>query len=403
MPTIADRTLLEASGGAALQLERFSWTDGTLEVSGHWSGVRGQRFMRPTLTAHGPDGRRRMLAVLDHKPWSPNGGAPWLAVFPCPEPPAPTATFDLAVGAGLSIALPTPQAPGAAAPEAATPEGATAAVRFAREERAVEPADPRDAELRRLQGERDAAATALQAAQAQVKALTRGRDEAVAARTLLEQERDALAGELERLRNTGDRHTSERDEAVTARLEAERARESTLAERDAAVAAAEAMRRERDSAVARMDLLRSERDGAATRAEAIRAERQELRMALDAATGERNRLVRQRDEARERREEEERERRTAERERDAAERKLEKTLGDRRELRALATAGARHPTPAAVVATRPETEDEPEEGLPPLPPPRRARQPGDAAAWAARLAALAALLVALIVVVLVVL
>ena len=47
-----------------------------LEVSGRWYGVRGRRFVRPTLTllGGGTEPRHRSLADLDHKPWSAEDG-----------------------------------------------------------------------------------------------------------------------------------------------------------------------------------------------------------------------------------------------------------------------------------------------------------------------------------------
>ena len=55
----------------AFEVERFKWTsDDRLEVTGRWFGVRGRRFMRPTLHVRVDGRRRRLIAVLDHKPWA---------------------------------------------------------------------------------------------------------------------------------------------------------------------------------------------------------------------------------------------------------------------------------------------------------------------------------------------
>ena len=55
----------------AFEVERFTWpSDDRLEVTGRWFGVRGRRFMRPTLHLRVDGRRRRLIAVLDHKPWA---------------------------------------------------------------------------------------------------------------------------------------------------------------------------------------------------------------------------------------------------------------------------------------------------------------------------------------------
>lgn len=59
-------------------LDRFTAADGRLTVEGRWYGVVGRRFLRPNLQI---EGRRRLIAVLDHKPWAADDGAPWCAAF----------------------------------------------------------------------------------------------------------------------------------------------------------------------------------------------------------------------------------------------------------------------------------------------------------------------------------
>ena len=59
----------------AFEVERFTWTsDDRLEVTGRWFGVRGRRFVRPVLNVQVGGARRRLLAVLDHKPWNASDG-----------------------------------------------------------------------------------------------------------------------------------------------------------------------------------------------------------------------------------------------------------------------------------------------------------------------------------------
>ena len=64
------------------ELEHFEWRgEDRLEVTGRWYGLRGQRFVRPTLHVREGSRRRRMIAVLDHKPWPPEADTPWIAAF----------------------------------------------------------------------------------------------------------------------------------------------------------------------------------------------------------------------------------------------------------------------------------------------------------------------------------
>lgn len=87
----------------ALEVERFGWSDGRLEVAGRWYGVRGRRFVRPTLELG--DGRR-LLAVLDHKPWAAEDGGEWIAAFAWTGPQTTLETPVLAVASGIEVTLP---------------------------------------------------------------------------------------------------------------------------------------------------------------------------------------------------------------------------------------------------------------------------------------------------------
>jgi hypothetical protein len=50
-------------------------------VAGRWFGVRGRRFVRPTLTLVHKGDAVRALADLEHKPWAPEDGEVWTAAF----------------------------------------------------------------------------------------------------------------------------------------------------------------------------------------------------------------------------------------------------------------------------------------------------------------------------------
>jgi len=88
------------------ELEQFEQSGGRLRVLGRWSDVRGMRFMRPTLTV----GDRRVLAVLDHKPWMPEEGVTWIAEFPWDGDVADIdpQLAELAVAPSVAVSLASP-------------------------------------------------------------------------------------------------------------------------------------------------------------------------------------------------------------------------------------------------------------------------------------------------------
>jgi hypothetical protein len=89
------------------ELEQFERSGDRLRVEGRWSDVRGMRFMRPTLTI----GDRRVLAVLDHKPWAPEEGQPWIAEFPWSGADVDPALAELAVAPSVAVLLSSPGVP----------------------------------------------------------------------------------------------------------------------------------------------------------------------------------------------------------------------------------------------------------------------------------------------------
>ena len=68
------------TSGVAFELDRIEMAgEDRLEVNGRWFGVRGRRFIRPSLTLVADEEHRRLLADLDHKPWAADdagGGGP---------------------------------------------------------------------------------------------------------------------------------------------------------------------------------------------------------------------------------------------------------------------------------------------------------------------------------------
>lgn len=80
---------------------------GRLLVRGRWFGVRGRRFMRPTLTltmrSDGSQGRA--LADLEHKPWAAEDGESWTAVFPIDVSLEETGSLELSVAPDVAVEL----------------------------------------------------------------------------------------------------------------------------------------------------------------------------------------------------------------------------------------------------------------------------------------------------------
>jgi hypothetical protein len=98
-----------AGGRILFELERFELADrDRLEVSGRWFGVRGRRFVRPTLTLMGNGERARVLADLDHKPWTAEDGEAWTAAFPVDPGGGAVDEVELAVAPDIAISLPAP-------------------------------------------------------------------------------------------------------------------------------------------------------------------------------------------------------------------------------------------------------------------------------------------------------
>src|SRR4051794_17850489 len=141
------------------ELDRFQWSeDDRLEVEGRWFGVRGRRFVRPVLTVQVAGRRRRLLALLEHKPWSADEGETWIAAFPWEGTHDAVGEGELEVGA-LTVDLPPP---GGARRPRPRPEPAPPAAAAAEPEQPVAAEPAGDARLRaagetRQQLERDLA------------------------------------------------------------------------------------------------------------------------------------------------------------------------------------------------------------------------------------------------------
>ena len=152
----------------AFVVERFESAGDRLEVAGHWRGLRGRRFVRPVLWLHHGESRRRLVAVLDHKPWAVAEGDTWIAAFPWDGEKLVADRAELEVGRELVVELPVPGGKAVAEPRPAVARRPTEVERLreqlaeeTRERRALQrelDGRERDAEtLARVRAERDAA------------------------------------------------------------------------------------------------------------------------------------------------------------------------------------------------------------------------------------------------------
>lgn len=265
-----------APAGVSFEVDRFAWVDGRLEVTGRWYGIRGRRFLRPTLDVEVDGSPRRMLAVLEHKPWAADDGDEWVAAFEWNGEPAALAVAELAVAPELAVVLPPPTGGPAKKARRAKPAGERLAAAPPR-------AQALEAALAEAQAEaslvRDRLAAEQKAWQQRVEEVEALRDESVAARGAAEAERDEAAA-------ARDAAISERDELVSTRDAAIKERDAAVAAADAARADAEKAGAERDKAVREKTALQTELAATARARDKARAERNEwLTRARDAAAG----------------------------------------------------------------------------------------------------------------------
>jgi len=290
------------------ELDRFQWSgDDRLEVEGRWFGVRGRRFVRPVLTVRVGGGRRRLLALLEHKPWNADEGATWIAAFPWDGPHDDVGEGELEVGA-LTVDLPPPggkrtrerhkaehpapihnpgskasmaeraekaeaakAAPKVVAPPEPTGEPVLRAAGESRQQLERDLATAR-AELGRLRARHEEelreARTEARAATERAESLESRADESGTRADQLADEASRLREELERVRESqGDQLTRMGASEAEARAEAARERER------AGEAAGEAERLR--VAAAETDRLQDERDGTVQALEELREKHEE--------------------------------------------------------------------------------------------------------------------------------
>lgn len=94
--------------GITFEVDRLiAGPTGRIEVSGRWHGVRGRRFVRPTLTLtlKGDESEHRVLADLEHKPWAAQDGDTWLAAFAFDGDLEAAERIELAVAPDITVEL----------------------------------------------------------------------------------------------------------------------------------------------------------------------------------------------------------------------------------------------------------------------------------------------------------
>ena len=262
-----------ARAGVSFEPEQVEVEAGRVVVTGHWYGVRGLRFVRPTLVADG----REVLATLEHKPWAPDTGDVWTAAFPWDGPDIAVDQAALAVAPSVVVPL-APNAEGGVAVPVDEPVEVSAA-----------PAPAETVDVSRL----DRLRAEIGELRRRLGAVAEERDELRARVEQAEARAEALAEAARRERRVADDVSVGRDELQQARAAAERERDHALAQRHEAIADREAAMRSRRR-------MQEERDEAAAALEAVEQDRER---ALAAVQDERDCALAQRDDARAQREE----------------------------------------------------------------------------------------------------
>ena len=270
------------------EIERFEWAgDGRLELAGRWHGLRGHRFLRPTLDVAVDGERRRMLADLEHKPWAADDGDEWIAAFTWRGDPAPFEEAELTVSPDLAVQLPAaggaaragvakaaaalerrPAGPPRTAVLEAELANALADAQRLREKVSAEQTNVRglDTQLRQVRAELAASHAEAEAARAEAEA---ARAEALEAR----EEASTAQARIDRAQAETD---AARAEAQAAAPEAGRLRaelEEAQRDRDAALARITATERDLAAATEARDRARDERNAWMQRARAVAAGR----------------------------------------------------------------------------------------------------------------------------------
>jgi hypothetical protein len=266
-----------ARAGVTFEVERLERDGDELIVSGHWSGLRGVRFVRPTLVV----GDRQVLATLEHKPWTPRADRAWTAAFPWTGRAPDASKLKLAVAPSVTVPLGRPAddaeptltlvAESGGGDDPTPPSGKTAAAK-APKRRPAAPTDRKrlrllEEELEVVAQERDALRLQLEetqvllaatdAARVEVEASLRrerraagaaadGRNEVTRARTAAERDRDLAQAQR-------DEAVQDREAAVRTRTRMELAYEEAVQAQAVAAAEVQRAQAERDESNAQRD------------------------------------------------------------------------------------------------------------------------------------------------------
>ena len=256
------------------EVERFGWVaDDRIEVAGRWYGLRGHRFLRPTLDVEVDGHHRRLLALLEHKPWAADDGDEWVAAFSWQGDPVQVPGAELAVGPDLTIELPGPAGGRSPSPKRPAPQAHNLlSAGRPRADIELDLVTARD-EAERLAGEleRQRATHAALAEElqrrlsAEHEAVASLKEELAAARAAAAAVESESASRIEQL-------SAERDAAVAANSAALAETKRIESERDAALRGRATMEQERDAAVRARDSARQERNAWMSRARVALAE-----------------------------------------------------------------------------------------------------------------------------------
>jgi hypothetical protein len=282
------------AGQIVFELERFERDGDRLALSGRWYGVRGRRFVRPTLTPLGDRDRGRVLADLEHKPWEPEDGESWEAAFPWTHD-GPTAKFELSVAPDIAVQLPsagsrrTSRRLVALGRHAVALSGASTTTRDWGAVAGVEQAPaPRDPELERLETELGAVKAKLQATNGELEA-------ARAALSEREHQVEAVREQLSTAQADGESAANASTEMIAARDKLASERDELLADREKLIAQRKhvethhaALERDREQVITERDQLMIDRDQLVSDRAQLRGEAGELTTQLWQMTAERD-------------------------------------------------------------------------------------------------------------------
>ena len=264
-----------ALADVAFEVERVAWpSPDRVEIAGRWFGVRGRRFVRPTLELEVDGEQRRMLALLDHKPWAAEDGEVWVAAFDWDGEQADLAGGELSVGPDVSVEL---------LPEGSKPDGRPRTARRSR-------ASVLEGELREARREAERLSRKLRRANESHLADVTGRDTAHA------EEVERLRAELAASKDEGERRAEEL--RVKLDSERERLRGKLDSERQRVQALADDLGQAREELSLAREEVASARDAAAAEARRATVELEAARREAASARADREDAIRERDRAR---------------------------------------------------------------------------------------------------------